>query len=40
MRRQARSFGAEFLLAEAESLDLEGRIRPCGRPPAFTRSRR
>jgi thioredoxin reductase (NADPH) len=27
MRRQAQSFGAEFLLAEAESLDLEGRIK-------------
>jgi thioredoxin reductase (NADPH) len=27
MRRQAQSFGAEFLLAEAESLDLEGKIK-------------
>jgi thioredoxin reductase (NADPH) len=27
MRRQAQSFGAEFLLAEAESLDLEGSIK-------------
>jgi thioredoxin reductase (NADPH) len=27
MRRQAQNFGAEFLLAEAESLELEGRIK-------------
>jgi thioredoxin reductase (NADPH) len=27
MRRQAQSFGAEFLLAGAESLDLEGRVK-------------
>jgi thioredoxin reductase (NADPH) len=27
MRRQARSFGAEFLLAEAEALELEGDIK-------------
>jgi thioredoxin reductase (NADPH) len=27
MRRQARSFGAEFLLAEAESLDLSGMVK-------------
>jgi thioredoxin reductase (NADPH) len=27
MRRQAQSFGAEFLLAEAESLDMEGNIK-------------
>ncbi|MDR2375938.1 MAG: FAD-dependent oxidoreductase [Treponema sp.] len=27
MRRQAQSFGAEFLLAEAESLDLAGKVK-------------
>ena len=27
MRRQAEGFGAEFLLAEAESLELSGRIK-------------
>ena len=27
MRKQAESFGAEFLLAEVESLDLEGDIK-------------
>jgi thioredoxin reductase (NADPH) len=27
MRRQAQNFGAEFVLAEAESLDLQGRIK-------------
>lgn len=37
MRRQAESFGAEFLLAEVTGLDMQGDLKPCIPPRAMLR---